>query len=149
MIGRMGSSSSNPENGLAAALRQRRAEHPDGRVAYLVGSQARGSASERSDVDVAVLLRGGAGADERLRLVADLDEVTGAARVDVVVLNDAPPALGYRVLRDGRLLVSRDEQARVRHWVATVDRYLDMAPARRMLEEGLRHRLEESRFGRS
>jgi uncharacterized protein len=68
--------------------------------------------------------------------------------VDVVVLNTAPVAVGYRVLRDGRLLVNRDDRARIRHWVRTVDRYLDMEPLRRLFAEGLGRRLKEDRFGR-
>jgi hypothetical protein len=53
------------------------------------------------------------------------------------------------VIRDGRVLCSRDERARIRHWVSTVDRYLDMEPFRRALAQGERHRIEEGRFGRS
>ena len=67
---------------------------------------------------------------------------------DVVLLNQAPVALGYRVLRDGHLLLSRDDRARVRFYVRTVDRYPDMAPMRRTLKAGMRHRMAEGRFGR-
>lgn len=80
--------------------------------------------------------------------MADLAEVSGRERVDVVILNGAPVALAYRVLRDGRLLFSRDERARIEHRVRTVDRYLDMEPFRRVQEQGLRDRLREGRFGR-
>ena len=130
--------------------------HPEVLVAYLFGSRARGTDRRGSDVDVAVLLREDDDAradaealDRRLALIADLSAATGTDGVDVVVLNEAPVALAYRVLRDGRLLVSRDDRARIEHWVRTVDRYIDMAPFRRVQEEGLRHRLREGRFGRS
>lgn len=123
--------------------------HPDVLVAYLFGSMARGTSGPRSDVDVAVLVReDGDRLDRRLALMSDLAEATGAGRVDVVVLNEAPVALAYRVLRDGRLLISRDDRARVEHRVQTIDRYIDMEPFRRTQEEGLRHRLSEDRFGR-
>lgn len=123
--------------------------HPDVLVAYLFGSTARGTARPRSDIDVAVLLReDGSVLERRLALMADLAEAMGTNRVDVVVLNEAPVALAYRVLRDGRLLLSRDERARIEHRVTTVDRYIDMEPFRRVQEEGLRHRLREGRFGR-
>lgn len=84
-----------------------------------------------------------------LDLIDAVADVVGSERADVVVLNNAPVALAYRVISDGRPIVVNDEGARVRHWVETVDRYLDMAPLRRTLEQGLRHRLEEDRFGRS
>jgi predicted nucleotidyltransferase len=95
-------------------------------------------------VDVAVLLDESADLHRRrLDLMA-----TPGANVDLVILNDAPPALAYRVLRDGVVLVCHDNRARVEHWAQTVDRYLDTAPMRRTLEDGLRHRIAEGRFGR-
>lgn len=117
-------------------------------VAYLFGSHARGTASALSDVDVAVLLAERWAPERHLELLDAGADVVGSARADVVVLNDAPVALAYRVLRDGRPLFVNDERARVQHWVHTVDRYLDMAPLWGRLAEGLRHRLEEGRFGR-
>lgn len=118
-------------------------------LAYLFGSWARGTEGPLSDVDVAVLLSPVADAARQpFRLVAQVAEAVGSEDVDLVILNDAPVALAYRVLRDGRLLVSRDETTRIRFWTATVDRYLDMAPARRILQAGLANRLAEGRFGR-
>jgi predicted nucleotidyltransferase len=116
-------------------------------VAYLYGSHARGRAGPLSDVDVAVLLDSD-DEERRLELTAAIAHAVVPARADVVVLNDAPLALSYRVVRDGTVLVSRDDSARVEHWVRTVDRYLDMAPARRLLAAGTRNRLREGRFGR-
>ncbi|HEX5349560.1 MAG TPA: nucleotidyltransferase domain-containing protein [Pseudonocardiaceae bacterium] len=116
-------------------------------VAYLYGSHARDRAGPLSDVDVALLLDSD---DEqrRLELTAAIAHAVAPMRADVVILNDAPVALSYRVLRDGTVLVSRDDKARVDHWVRTVDRYLDMAPARRLLAAGTRKRLRQARFGR-
>jgi predicted nucleotidyltransferase len=133
---------------LSEALAARLAGEADVLVAYLFGSQARGTPTALSDVDVAVLLAPGWSFDRHLELIDVIGEVVSPARADVVVLNNAPVALGYRVLKDGQRLVVNDEGARVRHWVETVDRYLDMAPLRRTLDRGLRHRLEEGRFGR-
>lgn len=122
---------------------------PDVVIAYLYGSHARGTAGPGSDVDVAVLLRRGADLPRRhLELIASVASVAGSKRADVVLLNEAPVALAYRVLRDGVLLVSNDDRERIAFWTRTVDRYLDMEPMRRALAAGLRHRLEEGRFGR-
>lgn len=134
---------------LTTKLRARLISEPDVLVAYLFGSHARDSAGPLSDVDVAVLL------DERsdhfrrrIEITGAVAEVTGDGNADVIVLNATPVALGYRVLRDGNLILSRDERARVRFFVHTVGRYLDMAPMRRVLSDGTRHRLAEGRFGR-
>lgn len=145
---------------LAARLRERLMGETDVAVAYLFGSRAHGDSGPLSDVDVAVLLLGGEAPGRReLELRAVIEGVIatetvgstggGPPRVDLVILNDAPVSVAYRVLAQGTLLLSRDERARVAHWVDTVDRYLDMAPLRATLAEGLGHRLEEGRFGRS
>jgi len=144
---------SAPEAGsrddLSALLRTRLATEPDVLVAYLFGSVARGTDGPRSDVDVAVLIEGEtAGLSRELELGEALAPITAPRRVDVIVLNGAPVTLAYRVLRDGRLLVSRDESARIRHWADTVDRYLDTAPMRRLIEAGQRRRLEMGTYGR-
>lgn len=137
---------------LTEKLRRVLSDTPGVLVAYLYGSHARGRVGPLSDVDVALLLdrdlfdRGDE--ERRLELTAAIAQVVAPLRADVVILNDAPVALSYRVLRDGTILASRDDQARVQHWVRTVDRYLDMAPARRLLAAGTRNRLREGRFGR-
>jgi len=135
---------------IATRIREVVERRPEVVVAYLFGSVARGTAGPLSDVDVAVLLRGEVDPFEvRLALLAELAEALASDDVDLVVLNQAPISLAYRVLRDGRPLVSKDEGARVRHRVEVVDRYLDMEPFRRVQAEALSHRLQETRFGRS
>lgn len=133
---------------LVAALRERLAGESDVAVAYLFGSHARGTSRPGSDVDVAVLLRDEPSPTRRLELADSVGRAVAPLRADVVVLNGAPVVLAYRVLRDGVRLVSNDEVARVRHWVATVDRYLDMRPMRETLAAGTSNRIREGRLGR-
>ncbi len=94
------------------------AARPTGVVAaYLFGSHARGTAHRESDVDVAVLMdyevfsERGARAREALRLCTELVAATHSNRVDVVVLNDAPPELAAGVVSRGRPLYCTDEAA--------------------------------------
>ena len=82
--------------------------------AYLFGSCARGDAGSASDVDVAVYLDSklvhdpaGYAAALATELIAALHE----NRIDLVVLDSAPPVLYHRVLRDGIRLHARDLQA--------------------------------------
>lgn len=85
-------------------LRRLLSDAPGVLVAYLYGSHPRGRVGPLSDVDVALLLN--SNDEERgLELAAELAHV------------DAPPALSYRVSRDGKILTSRDDRARVQHWV--------------------------------
>ncbi|MEO7804758.1 MAG: nucleotidyltransferase domain-containing protein [Actinomycetota bacterium] len=122
---------------------------PDVLVAYLFGSRTNGTASSLSDFDVAVLIDESCDLHTKhLELIDSIGAIVGSERADVVILNDAPVTLAYKVLKANTLLVSRDEKLRVDHWTKTVSRYLDMAPFRRILEAGLANRLKEGRFGR-
>jgi predicted nucleotidyltransferase len=99
-------------------------------AAYLVGSVARGTDSSDSDVDVGILLRiapSGDLNDLRFELEGNLERALGQ-RTQVVVLNNAPPDLLHRVLRDGRLLVERDRAARIRFEVRARNEYFDLLP---------------------
>lgn len=158
--------------GIRAALEAR----PEVLFAYLFGSRAAGRPHAASDVDVAVYLRptdGGAQSDEegvaRRDGPAAWPEIHGdlvdalAPRVpgvglrqgghapegvDLVVLNDAPPLLADRVVREGELVLSRSERARIRWTVRVKSRYCDLQPLRRRLDRALEERLRSGRFGR-
>ncbi|HBH04045.1 MAG: hypothetical protein A2W08_00030 [Candidatus Rokubacteria bacterium RBG_16_73_20] len=94
------------------------AARPPGLVsAYLFGSYAAGRAHRESDVDVGVLLdwktfpTAPARFEERVRLAGRLPGELGIRQVDVVVLNDAPPHLGRRIVTRGRRVYCSDAEA--------------------------------------
>lgn len=101
-------------------------------AAYLFGSHARGRAWAHSDVDVAVLLEGRPDNDRcfdmRLEVIGGLMGILHTNDVDVLILNQAPPALRYAVLRDGILLFCRDRQALIEFRVRALNEYLDFKP---------------------
>ncbi len=101
-------------------------------AAYLFGSHARGRAWAHSDVDVAVLLAGRPDDDHcfdmRLEVIGGLMDILQTNDVDVLILNQAPPALRYAVLRDGVLLFCRDRQALIEFRVRALNEYLDFKP---------------------
>lgn len=118
----------------------------------LIGSQARGQAGPLSDVDLAVWHEPGLDAAARLRLRLDLaraaSEALGTDEVDVVLLNGATPLFRHRAVRDGRRLLERDPRSRIRFEARALLDYLDTKPLRAEMARGLRHRIEEGRFGR-
>jgi predicted nucleotidyltransferase len=85
--------------------------------AYLFGSHAADRSHRESDVDVGILLDWAAFStdrerfEERVQLAARLPGVLGVRLVDVVVLNDAPPHLGRRIVTHGRRVYCADADA--------------------------------------
>jgi len=101
-------------------------------LAVLYGSHARGEAGPLSDVDVAVLLERSCAADDyfeqRLELIGRFMQALNTNDVDVVILNQAPLALQYRVVRDGFVLYARHHDHLIEFVSQTVSRYLDFKP---------------------
>jgi predicted nucleotidyltransferase len=101
--------------------------------AYLFGSHARGDAAAHSDIDVAVFIdrvraREPASFGCAAELTSILMSALGTNDIDVVVLNDAPPLLYHRVLRDGVRLVARDLAATTTREGQALSRYCDYVP---------------------
>jgi predicted nucleotidyltransferase len=106
--------------------------------ALVFGSTGRGGARPDSDVDIAVELRPGAARDVHAigGLIARLESATGRA-VDLVLLDEAPPSLAYRVFRDGRVLVERDHGALTARKARAILMYLDWKPVEERCARGV------------
>ena len=113
------------------------------RLVYAFGSGAHGTGGPLSDLDVAVLLRWHPTWDEERALWARLAPL--APRVDLVVLNEAPPALRFEVITGGRCLLARDPREQAEFEILSLSRFLDFQPVRRVQQEYLRARVEERR----
>lgn len=112
------------------------------RIAFglVFGSTARGQAHAGSDLDLAVgvardipfepLAIGG--------LVSDLERATQRT-VDVVLLREAPPALAYRIFRDGEAVFVRNRPAMIERRVQAVMDYLDYRPFESAFVRGVLH----------
>jgi hypothetical protein len=112
----------------------------DARVAYalLFGSNARGLARSSSDIDVAIGLAPGAAfsTHDFGELVSRLQSAAERP-VDLVVLDEAPPAVAYRVFRDGVELMVRDRPALVERKARAIVEYLDFQPIEELCASGV------------
>ncbi len=118
----------------------RRALETDGDVAYALvfGSAARGTLRPGSDVDVALELRPGAPRDVQAlgRLAARLESAAGRS-IDLLLMDEAPSPVAYRVFRDGRILIERDRAALVARKARVILEYLDFKPVEDLCAEGV------------
>lgn len=119
-------------------------------AAYLFGSAARLEAGPLSDLDVAVLFDAATAPDARVaaaaRLHTLLDHVSPRP-VQVVVLNDAPPLLRHRVLRDGVVLAGEQDPRRVRFEGTALCEYLDVLPLLERVDRAVIARARAGRLG--
>jgi predicted nucleotidyltransferase len=112
----------------------------DARIDYAVlfGSGARGTAHASSDLDIAI----GLGSNARMSalelgdLIARLEHVSRRS-VDIVVVNEAPAALAYRVFRDGRVILERNHATLAAHKARAILEYLDFLPIEALAARGV------------
>ncbi len=113
----------------------------DSRVAYALvfGSVARGTSHPGSDVDVAIGLAGRQPltSAEVGEIISRLEVATAGRSVDLVLLDEAPPPLAYRVFRDGKAIVVRDPAAFADRKTRAVLEYLDWKPIEEIFARGV------------
>jgi predicted nucleotidyltransferase len=128
-----------------------RALQPVGGVsaALVFGSQATGQARPDSDVDIAVVLDALPPPSERKdllwSLLGALGKELGSDRIDLVLLNDAPPKLAFDVLKHGRVVLDRDPVQLHRFRVRTYSRHADYEPVERFFREATKRRAQAAR----
>ena len=100
--------------------------------AYLFGSHARGTSHAHSDVDIAVFIDKDSADPGLFGYQSELTAIHKSAlptnSIDGVILNDAPPLLYQRVLRDGKRLLSRNLKATTVREGKALSRYCDFVP---------------------
>lgn len=113
---------------LAALLRPVFDEQPDLIAMWAFGSVAAGTASDRSDVDLAVLNARPLSLLEQGQITAKCMLALNRDDVDLVDLDSAVPFLQHRILTRGVLLFERDATRRVTFQAQALSRYFDLQP---------------------
>jgi len=108
--------------------------------AYLFGSLAQNKATHLSDVDVAVYLIEGRLPDIRLEILGDLIDIFKSDRLDLVILNTAPPSLRMKIIQTKKILADNSPYIRHAFESATMRTYFDVSKIeKRILEERYLH----------
>lgn len=110
----------------------------DIKLAFLIGSYAKGTARPDSDVDVAVLFGRSFDVKQVLYLKEQLTELVGVD-VDLIVLDSVGPVMKMQVLKTG-ILLHAEKGAYEQFFVSTVNEYDDLKYYRREIEEGILRR---------
>ncbi|MGB9720787.1 MAG: type VII toxin-antitoxin system MntA family adenylyltransferase antitoxin [bacterium] len=115
---------------------------------YVFGSYGINRSSPLSDVDLAFyVLPDKDGFEKKLALMAEITSILKTDEVDIVILNKAPLAICYQVLKTGRLLFSKDERLRLKFVNRVFNIYCDTEPLRKSAEANLLKRIKENRIG--
>jgi uncharacterized protein len=99
--------------------------------AYIFGSLAKKTSNRLSDIDIAIYIDDKKIDNSKFRygyqaeVMTDLIGLLKTRKVDLVILNSAPPLLKHRVIYFGELIYSIDEKERIRFQVDTINRYID------------------------
>ena len=122
-------------------------------LAYLHGSTAKGTSRPYSDVDIAVLLDENISVEEgpygyHAELLAILMKALRTNRIELTILNDAPPFLKFQVIRYGRGILIRSEAKRIDFHVKTIAKYNDVKRLLDTQHQYLSKRLKNRTYGK-
>lgn len=105
-------------------------------AAMVIEPDARGTPGPLSEVDVTAWhdpeLDPTAAQELQVRLAAEASLAIGVKKVDLVMLNHESPLMRYSAIRDGKRLIERDHDERVRLEARAILDYLDTAPLREL-----------------
>lgn len=116
-------------------------------LAYLFGSMAR-EPSTLSDIDIAIML---APAEKdrykkKLFFTIQMQKLFHRNEVDIGILNEAPPALRFNIIKAGKVIYAADESSRITFEAQTMCDYIDTKPLREEYTRRLFENIKEGHF---
>ena len=98
-------------------------------LAYLFGSHAKVKSGSLSDIDLVVYLSiklyKKERFEKRLELISVLSTLLQTSNLDLVVMNDSPPVLNFKVIEPNCLIFEKNHDLRVEVEVYIMSRYYD------------------------
>jgi predicted nucleotidyltransferase len=117
-------------------------------VVYLFGSKATGRQSRLSDTDIGVVLKEALPGNDTRSLYHNLYNLFASiyptSRLDIVFLQEAPLALQYSTITEGKILFEKDPQLTVDYENYVINQYLDFRYILDYFDEVTRERYAEA-----
>jgi len=120
-------------------------------AAYIFGSYASMRTVAESDIDIAVLL------DEEINIekfgfikqeiTENIMELLSFDKVDIAILNSAPPLLCHEVIKKGNLIYAGDEEERTAFTAKATMRYIDTINLRKVQDRIIHKKIRSGDFG--
>lgn len=103
---------------------------PEIKLGYVFGSLSKGGEHRLSDIDIAILVEEekvprGEPYGYKAMIISDIMALLKTDKVDLVVLNEAPLILCFRVVYEGIVVYSIDEKMRVEFETKVMSLYFD------------------------
>ncbi len=130
------------------AIRELMKNYPQVVGIYLYGSHARNTENQLSDIDLGIMVDGGAAAaaEFQLEMIGRMMEIFGTDNVDVQMLTeDSPPALALAMLK-GRVIYCRSHSVKAAKEARILSLYQDFQPFIDLYAKHVIRRLEEGAY---
>jgi|GEM_PF-530771 len=133
------------ESLLLKKLRERLSQEKRIVFSYIFGSFARGEPFR--DIDLAIYTKGRKELSWRIELTGELTTITGFP-VEIITLNDALISIQMRVVEEGIVLTSRDEDIRTDFIEKTGKKYREYCHFRNLFLgiEGIAHKVNRTTY---
>lgn len=121
----------NKTSALIKSLNTSLSARPEITAAYLFGSTATGRTHTQSDIDIGILLKAGYKQAPLYpsKLARTISKIIASKKEpDVRILNNASPRFLFQVIKNGKLIISKNEKKRVQFETNAISQYLDIKP---------------------
>jgi len=117
-------------------------------LTYIFGSQLTGKIGPQSDYDFAVFLSQKTSFPFKYKLKNKLLSILDSKQVDLVILNDAPIELKYKIIATGKVIFQKSSAAKVEFEADTLSQYFDYLPVlRAQKKEILKFKPKGEKYG--
>ena len=108
---------------------------------YLFGSHATGTATERSDIDLGIILeKGQIEGRTKLELLTELARA-GCDKIDLALVDEGDLVLAHEVVKHHKLLFHREGFDHATYCSKITRQYLDFQPTLKLQAQALKNRL--------